>query len=72
MGLLNHRLNWAIINLLHWIQLMKLFSAIAASLALLVGLSLPALAARFTEDQAPTEQAATSGDTQIAGLLLSE
>ena len=51
---------------------MKLFSAIAASLALLVGLSLPALAARSTGDQAPTEQVATSGDTQIAGLLLSE
>jgi len=51
---------------------MKLTSAIAASLALLVGLSLPALAARSTGDQAPTEQAATSGDTQIAGFLLNE
>jgi hypothetical protein len=51
---------------------MKLFSAIAASLALLVGLSLPALAARSTGDQAPTEQAATSGDAQIAGLIISE
>jgi hypothetical protein len=51
---------------------MKLVSVIAASLALLVGLSLPALAARSTGDQAPIEQAATSGDTQIAGFLLSE
>jgi hypothetical protein len=51
---------------------MKLFSAIAASLALLVGLSLPVLAARSTGDQAPTEQAATSGDIQIAGLYMSE
>jgi hypothetical protein len=51
---------------------MKIFSAVAASLALLVGLSLPAQAARSTGDQAPTEQAATSGDIQIAGLLLTE
>jgi hypothetical protein len=51
---------------------MKLFSAIAASLALLVGLSLPVLAARSTGDQAPTEQAATSGDIQIAELYISE
>ena len=51
---------------------MKLFSAIAACLALLVGLSLPALAARSTGDQAPTEQAATSGDAQIAGPVIAE
>jgi len=51
---------------------MKPISAIAFSLALLVGLSLPALAARSTGDQAPSEQAAQSGDTQIAGLVLSE
>jgi hypothetical protein len=51
---------------------MKLTSAIAASLALLVGLSLPALAARSTGDQAPTEQAASTGDTQIAGFLMNE
>ena len=49
-----------------------LFSAIAASLVLLVGLSLPVLASRSTGDQAPTEQAAPSGDTQIAGLIISE
>ena len=51
---------------------MKLFSVVAASLALLVGLSLPALAARSPGDQAPTEQVATSVDTQIAGFLLNE
>lgn len=51
---------------------MKLFPAIAASLALLVGLSLPALAARSTGDQAPTEQAAPSSDTQIAFTVLIE
>jgi uncharacterized membrane-anchored protein YhcB (DUF1043 family) len=51
---------------------MKPISAIAASLALLVGLSLPALAARSTGDQVPTEQAAQSGDNQIAGFLMSE
>ena len=59
-------------NLLKFIQTMKLFSAIAASLALLVGLSLPALAARSTGNQAPTEQVEKSGDAQIAGLLLTE
>jgi hypothetical protein len=58
--------------LLYSIQFMKLTSAIAASLALLVGLSLPALAARSTGDQAPTEQAATSGDANKAGLVLAE
>jgi hypothetical protein len=60
------------ICVLHAIQFMKLLSAVVASLALLVGLSFPALAARSTGDQAPTEQAATSGDIQIAGFLLSE
>jgi len=59
-------------DLLHSIQFMKLTFAFVASLALLVGLSLPALAARSTGDQAPTEQAATSGDTQIAGFLINE
>jgi len=51
---------------------MKPISAIAASLALLVGLSIPALAARSTGDQAPSEQSAQSGDIQIAGFLLNE
>jgi hypothetical protein len=51
---------------------MKLTFVITASLTLLVGLSLPALAARSTGEQAPTEQAAASGDTQIAGIFLSE
>jgi hypothetical protein len=58
--------------MLHWIQSIKPFSAIAASLALLVGLSLSALAARSTGDQAPTEQAAPSSDTQIAFTVLIE
>jgi hypothetical protein len=59
-------------HMVHLTQFMKLVSVIAASLALLIGLSLPALAARSTGDQAPTEQAATSSDTQLAGFILSE
>lgn len=43
-----------------------------AGLALLLGLSIPALAARSTGDLPTSEQATKTGDTQIAGFLLSE
>lgn len=51
---------------------MVVFASIAASLALLVGLSVPAQAARCTAEQAPAEQAAVDGETQVAGFLMTE
>jgi hypothetical protein len=51
---------------------MKFFTTIATGFALLVSLSAPAQAARFTSEPTTSEQAATAGDTRIAGLLLSE
>lgn len=51
---------------------MKVFASIATSLALLVGLSVPAQAARCTAEQAPAEQAAGGGETQVAGFYLNE
>jgi hypothetical protein len=51
---------------------MKFFTTIATGFALLVSLSAPAQAARFTSEPATSEQAATAGDTQIAGFLMNE
>lgn len=54
------------------VEPMKLSVSIAATLALLVALSVPAQAARCTAEQDPARQAAAAGYIQVAGSLLSE
>lgn len=51
---------------------MKTSASIAAVLVLLVGLSVPAQAARYTAEQTPAEQAATARDIQVAGFIMSK
>jgi hypothetical protein len=53
---------------------MQRFFLLAASVGLLAGFCLPAQAIRSASEQAPTpsEQAAKSGDTQVAGFLMTE
>lgn len=51
---------------------MKFFTTIATGSALLVRLSAPVQAARFTSEPITSEQAATPSDTQIAGFVINE
>jgi hypothetical protein len=51
---------------------MKFVATVVTCFALLVGLNVPAQAARISSDQVPAEQSAKAGDIQVAGLVLSE